>query len=143
AGLALTASLLACAPGSGTFSDLAPGAEDGGYDGGTAEGGSHEQESGTTQDSGGGTRDSGPGGCTTTPPSNKCGLSPQCGCGPNQTCNIVDAIGNVQCVNAGTAPAGNGCKTTSDCAPGLLCAGFVCKPTCSTLGTQCGPGYGR
>src|SRR5262249_31481256 len=75
-----------------------------------------------TLDSGdAGTQDSGAGAaCKTTPPNNKCGLDPQCGCGANETCDVTnDASGATSCVSAGGATLGRPCQQTGDCLAGL------------------------
>jgi len=86
--------------------------------------------------------DSGPQGpaCTTTAPSNKCGLLPQCGCAAAETCDVKDTAGNVSCVAAGTATMGRACTSTAGCEKGLTCAfgtcHAFCSSTCSIPGTN-------
>ena len=83
--------------------------------------------------------------CTKTPPSNACGLSPQCGCTASQTCDITNkSTGGVACVNAGAGAASTACTATSQCAAGLTCAYGACRPYCSTTctgGTVCEDWY--
>lgn len=71
------------------------------------------------------------GGCDTP-----CGIDPQCGCGARETCDL-DEGGARRCVAAGTAPAGRACRGTGECAPGLLCAGGVCRSPCTAVGDKC------
>jgi hypothetical protein len=68
--------------------------------------------------------------CVKAPPSNACGVAPQCGCLSTETCDVTDNLGNVACISAGTAGLGKGCTTTAGCALGLTCAGKVCRPYC-------------
>lgn len=81
-------------------------------------------------------------GCKTVPPSNICGLAPQCGCGPQATCDVdypTHSDGTTVCVTSvGTAGIGSTCTATFNCAPGLACWGGVCRPYCSTVGLDCG-----
>jgi hypothetical protein len=78
--------------------------------------------------------------CGTTPPSNKCGLLPQCGCAATETCDVKDTAGNVSCVAAGTAGMGRACTSTAGCEKGLTCAfgtcHAYCNGTCSIPGTN-------
>lgn len=87
-----------------------------------------------------------PPGCKTAPPSNVCGLDPQCGCGAD-TCDIDYAAlnGETKCVTAGSGGAGTACdKTVGECAAGLTCVWGVCRPFCSTDGADCGkPGTNK
>ncbi len=86
------------------------------------------------------------GSCQTTPPSNTCGLSPQCGCPSGQTCDVdypSHTDGTAHCVTStGTGAPMSHCGTTQDCAVGLSCWGEVCRPYCSNLGVGCGGGLG-
>jgi hypothetical protein len=66
-----------------------------------------------------------------------CGLSPQCGCASNQTCDVTSANGSTACVNAGTATLGHACSGTGGCAVGLTCVFGACHPYCATAGSQC------
>ena len=75
--------------------------------------------------------------CTTTPPSNKCGLVAQCGCTLAETCDVTDNAGNVSCVTAGLAAMGVPCVNTSGCARGLTCAGGTCHAFCDNPGSAC------
>jgi hypothetical protein len=76
--------------------------------------------------------------CKTTPPNNKCGLDPQCGCGTNETCDVTnDATGATSCVTAGGATLGRPCSQSGDCLAGLTCAFGVCRPYCSSARTKC------
>jgi hypothetical protein len=110
-------------------------------------------DSGTPTD-GGGKADSGGGkdgspadsgwpdvepGCKTAPPSNVCGLDPQCGCGTN-TCEVnrVKLDGTTECVASGNNPVKTPCNDTTECAQGLTCLWGVCRPYCSQDGTDCG-----
>lgn len=82
--------------------------------------------------------------CTATPPSNVCGLVPQCGCASNQTCDVTDkATGGVSCVKAGNKATGKPCTATKDCDVGLTCAYGTCRPYCAAVGQACtGSGLG-
>lgn len=71
------------------------------------------------------------GNCKTAPPSNVCGVSPQCGCGSNETCYVTDATGTVACIGAGSKPMGSSCKSTSECALGLTCELSACHAFCN------------
>ncbi|MBK6460223.1 MAG: hypothetical protein IPF92_04335 [Myxococcales bacterium] len=92
----------------------------------------------------GGPVDAGPvdaGACVTAPPSNACGVNPQCGCTATQTCDVTNLTsGAVSCVGAGSAAAGRACTTTSGCARGLTCWNGACRPFCSRGTPTCGPG---
>lgn len=78
--------------------------------------------------------------CSTTPPSNKCGVVDQCGCNATQTCDVKDTAGNVECVAAGTAGMGRACTSTAGCEKGLTCVfgtcHAFCSNTCSIPGTN-------
>ncbi len=60
--------------------------------------------------------------------------APQCGCGANQECSIVNYM--PACQPAGTGIQGEACAAAGDCAAGLLCLGGgstgVCDKFCST-----------
>lgn len=118
-----------------------PDPADPGDDGGTSnqqtDSGAGSTDSGVVVDAGT-TVDSGTGTCTTTPPSNLCGLAPQCGCASNQTCDITNKTnGYVSCVAAGSAPLASPCTTSSQCAAGLTCAYGTCRPYCNAFNTAC------
>lgn len=85
------------------------------------------------------------GACATVPPSNACGLAPQCGCAANQTCDVTNgATGAVSCVLAGGGTLGTYCTGTNQCAKGLTCRYNACRPHCATAGTACsGAGLGQ
>lgn len=79
------------------------------------------------------------GACTKAPPSNACGVAPQCGCAANETCEVTNTTtGAVSCVLAGGGPLGSVCATTQQCAKGLTCQFGACRPYCSTPGAACG-----
>lgn len=82
--------------------------------------------------------------CATVPPSNACGLAPQCGCAVNETCDVTNlATGSVSCVLAGGGPVGSYCTSTTQCAKGLTCGYNTCRPHCPTIGAACaGAGLG-
>jgi hypothetical protein len=103
-------------------------------------------DSGVDQHSGSSSGSSSGGGgvCVKASPGT-CGLSPQCGCTANQTCQVTDAMGTAGCVAAGSGPQGHGCNTTADCAAGLTCLAGACRPYCpaASANSQCGiPGTG-
>lgn len=84
---------------------------------------------------------SAPAACATVPPNNKCGLSPQCGCGPNETCEVTnETTGATSCVTAGSATLGRPCTQTGDCLAGNTCMYGACRPYCSKAGTTCAVG---
>jgi hypothetical protein len=112
--------LAACAVGSGGFTK-----PDGG-DGGTATPDGSSPKDGSSS-------------CKTAPPSNACGVSPQCGCEGNQTCDVTDTAGTVACVNAGSKPMGSSCSTTADCAVGLSCELGACHAFCDPNGACTSP----
>jgi hypothetical protein len=82
--------------------------------------------------------------CVTTPPSNACGLAPQCGCTAGRTCDVTNTLnGSVGCVAAGSGALASPCTETSQCAAGLACARGACRPYCAAPGTNCtGDGVG-
>lgn len=82
--------------------------------------------------------------CATVPPTNACGLAPQCGCGATQTCDVTNASnGGVSCVLAGGGTLGSFCTSTSQCLKGTTCGYNACRPYCPTIGTACvGAGLG-
>lgn len=127
-------------PPAGTSTPLPP-SRDGARDGGSSNGGS-------TADGGAALPDAskGPdaGSCATAPPSNACGLTPQCGCAADQTCEVTDGTnGAVSCVASGAGPLGSPCTVTSRCAAGLTCARGACRPYCAVQGSACtGDGLG-
>lgn len=101
-----------------------------------AGGGGGDTDSGQPGDTDSGTA------CAKAPPSNKCGVAPQCGCAPTETCDVRDNAGNVDCISAGTAGPGKACTTTAGCALGSTCISGACKPYCpagvSVDGGKCG-----
>lgn len=112
---------------SGTGSETGPKP-----DGGSGKDGSPTSDSGPAPDA--------PPGCKTVPPSNLCGLDPQCGCG-NGTCDLdyQKLNGETKCVTAGSGNTATACnKTDAECAQGLTCVFGVCRPFCSSDGTDCG-----
>ncbi|MDB4998180.1 MAG: hypothetical protein JWM74_5612 [Myxococcaceae bacterium] len=76
--------------------------------------------------------------CVTTPPSNLCGLDPQCGCGAG-TCDIDRTVttGATVCTSAGSTPRGRACTASSQCMQGDTCESGVCRPFCTTLNAAC------
>lgn len=96
----------------------------------------------STSSSSGGTPDAGS--CVKVAPSNVCGLTPQCGCAANETCDVTNkSNGSVSCILAGGGPVGSLCTTSSQCAVGLTCAYGACRPYCATENTACtGAGLG-
>ncbi len=82
--------------------------------------------------------------CATVPPSNTCGLAPQCGCAVNQTCDVTNKTsGSVSCVLAGGGTLGSYCTSTTQCAKGFTCGYNACRPDCPTVSAACvGAGLG-
>ena len=79
--------------------------------------------------------------CETTPPNDKCGLDPQCGCLDTETCDVTNrATGATSCVTGGTATLGRPCAQTGDCVAGLGCLYGACRPYCKTPLTKCSIG---
>jgi hypothetical protein len=130
----------ACATTSDTYSDADSGimTVDGDAGGTKKDGGGADATTGGGKDSGPGdnTTDGSTGGggdaatCVKDPPSNMCGVAPQCGCGVGETCDVQSNGGDVACIASGTAAQGKACTTTAGCAQGLSCAGNVCRPYC-------------
>jgi hypothetical protein len=75
--------------------------------------------------------------CKRSAPSNVCGVTPQCGCAPTHTCDVVDSKGTARCVTAGRAPMGQPCTATAGCALGLTCIGGTCHAFCNDPGKAC------
>lgn len=75
--------------------------------------------------------------CKTAPPTNMCGVSPQCGCAAGKTCDVVSTGGSARCVAAGTKPMGHPCSATAECAAGMTCVFGTCHAFCSEDGERC------
>jgi hypothetical protein len=79
--------------------------------------------------------------CKTVPPSNNCGLDPQCGCGSQGTCDVnypASDNGETVCVQStGNGQIGAICSDTAQCAPGLSCWSQACRPYCTTVDAPC------
>jgi hypothetical protein len=78
-----------------------------------------------------------PDNCHKAAPSKVCGVVPQCGCPPAQTCDVTDMGGNTRCVTAGKAAMGQPCTATAGCALGLTCIGGSCHAFCNNPGSPC------
>jgi hypothetical protein len=76
--------------------------------------------------------------CAKVPPSNLCGLDPQCGCGAG-TCDIDRTVttGATVCTSAGSTPRGRACTASSQCMQGDTCESGACRPFCTTLNAAC------
>ncbi len=76
--------------------------------------------------------------CVTAPPSNICGVDPQCGCGAG-TCDIDRTVttGATVCTSAGSTPRGRACTVSSQCTKGDTCESGACRPFCTTVGAAC------
>lgn len=128
----------ACGGGDGSGGDLVgvkPGTGGGGGKdaGGGGGGGEKDAGSGDTPDGGEQAVT-----CTLTPPSDGCGLAPQCGCNANETCDITNVVnGAVSCVKAGTKSLGRACMVTSECLQGFTCQFGSCRPFCAKVGASC------
>lgn len=121
--------------------DDEPTSDAGGNGNGNVDSGTGPGTADAGKDSGGNaTPDASTGACTTTPPSNVCGVSPQCGCAANQTCAVSGSNGASSCVNAGSKAVGNACTKTSDCTAGNACHFGACRPYCSTPNAACSGG---
>ena len=81
-------------------------------------------------------------GCVRVAPNFLCGLAPQCGCGPQETCDVdypAKSTGETRCVQSTANGAiGSRCTLTSQCAVGLACWNSTCKPYCAKENTPCG-----
>ncbi len=78
--------------------------------------------------------------CQKAPPSDVCGVFPQCDCGASQTCEVdqTKLDGSSSCIAAGTKTTGQACTgTVNECAPGLTCIWNECHPYCGTAGSTC------
>jgi hypothetical protein len=80
-------------------------------------------------------------GCVLTPPSNKCGIFPNCGCS-GTTCDFVldsgQAILPTACTpSVGAAAANASCAVTTDCQEGLTCLFDRCHEFCGSAGDPC------
>ena len=142
---ALALGFVACATADGSVGDVSDGGDD-------ATGPNTTPDTGTkpaSKDAGGGGGDPDSGQvvdpdagstCAKAPPSNKCGVAPQCGCAPTETCDVNDfTTGAVNCIAAGTAAPGKACTTTAGCALGSTCISGACKPYCPAgVGTDGG-----
>lgn len=123
--------------GGGDLTNIQPGSGGGG---GSKDSGTSSNNGGVDSGSGGGTQDGGQQAvtCTLTPPSDGCGLSPQCGCNANETCDITNPVnGAVSCVKAGTKSLGRACTVTGECLEGFTCQFGSCRPFCAKVGATC------
>jgi hypothetical protein len=133
AGVVIVAS--ACATG-GNIGEGNDAGKDSGItakDSGNTNDGSSPSDASTNKDTGTDT-------CQKAPPSDVCGVFPQCDCGPTATCEVNQTAldGTSSCVPAGTATIGQACTATANqCAPGLTCIWNECHPYCGTAGAQC------
>ncbi len=80
-------------------------------------------------------------GCVLTPPSNKCGIFPNCGCA-GTTCDFVldsgEAILPTACTpSVGAAAANASCAVSTDCQEGLTCLFDRCHEFCGNAGDPC------
>lgn len=82
-------------------------------------------------------------GCERASASHECGVTPQCGCAPTHTCDVVDTSGGTRCITAGNAPMGHPCTATAGCALGLACVFGTCHAFCDEPTKACAlPGTG-
>ncbi len=106
-------------------------------DGGKGQDGSFNgKDSSGNPDSGGDPPDTSVDNCSKSPPSNVCGVDPQCGCA-SDTCEVdqVKLDGSSACVTAGSTGVGKPCTATaSQCGTGLTCIWGVCRPYCGSIG---------
>ncbi|AKU97994.1 hypothetical protein AKJ09_04658 [Labilithrix luteola] len=76
--------------------------------------------------------------CKTTPPTNRCGLVPQCGCGTNETCDVTNPqTGATSCLTAGNMTLGRPCSQSGQCVQGLACVFGACRPYCESPTSKC------
>lgn len=75
--------------------------------------------------------------CENITPGAACGLSPQCGCAANETCDIADLSGTVACITAGRAAMGSPCTSTAGCVRGTSCVFGTCHALCGSAGGSC------
>jgi hypothetical protein len=69
-------------------------------------------------------------GCT-PPAGKKCGVFPQCGCAPEEKCDITKPDGSTECSASGTLGLSQRCDKGS-CMKGFACVGALCRPYCGT-----------
>ncbi len=130
--------------GGGSLLDSGGG---GGSDAGGSDGGRTDSGTGSDASADAGASDSGAdtgggtdaGACATVPPNRLCKVvSPQCGCGATQTCDVTNlTTGATSCVNAGAGTLGSACASTNQCAKELTCLFGACRPYCPTAGAAC------
>lgn len=97
------------------------------------------KDTGTPKDTGS-NNDTGTDTCQKAPPSNVCGVYPQCDCSGTQTCEVDQTAldGTSSCITAGSKGIGQACTATvGQCAPGLTCIWGQCHAYCGTEGTLC------
>ncbi|HOR33818.1 MAG: hypothetical protein BWY17_02082 [Deltaproteobacteria bacterium ADurb.Bin207] len=102
----------------------------GGSTGGS--GGSTGGSGGSTGGSGGSTGGSGgTGGATCTPPvSGPCDNFPQCGCEPDEACDIKTVAGTTDCFKTKNIPVSSKCAAMGECVAGASCIFGGCKNFC-------------
>lgn len=125
----------ACATGGGSSGEDA--GKDSGIVGKDTGSGS---DTGSSNDTGVIGNDTGTDTCQKAPPSNVCGVYPQCDCGSTQTCEVDQAKldGSSSCVPAGTKTIGQACtQTAGQCGPGLTCIWGQCHAYCGQDGAKC------
>jgi hypothetical protein len=77
--------------------------------------------------------------CVAVGPSKTCGVSPQCGCPANMTCDLNTSADTVCVGPAGIGAAGALCVNTGSCVLGLTCLyGGTCHAFCADAGQPCG-----
>ena len=136
----IAGSLLACSSGSSRagYETTSTDSTDPGKPGASDPSASGSEQGGPGSDGGAAAED-----CKTAPPTNMCGVSPQCGCAAGKTCDVVSTGGSARCVSAGTKPMGHPCSATAECAVGMTCVFGTCHAFCSKDGEQCSqPGTG-
>ena len=98
---------------------------------------------GSADGGGGSGENAAPEECKTAPPTNMCGVAPQCGCAEGKTCDVVSMGGSARCVSAGTNAMGHPCSATAECAVGMTCIFGTCHAFCDNPGGACSqPGTG-
>lgn len=68
----------------------------------------------------------------------ECGVFPDCGCGAEETCRVMDASGRTGCSPVGETDGQAACASDEDCRGGHACVGGLCRPYCEAGESTCG-----